>query len=283
MPRTVAEVSKETIINAIRELGDRLARYPTYSEFHHETGLSQRQIIKHFGCYSKALRACGFKPCGQGNEVDIEELFLDWAAAVRRLGRVPTAVEYEGESKFSRGPFQKRFGKWGNAAERMVDFAEGKALRKEWEDVIAITRAYLQRKKKAEEICSPLLAWTSLPGLMQGRPLYGEPVMASAMATAPVNELGVVFLFGMLAKQLGFLVLRIQAEFPDCEALRQMEEKRWQGTRIEFELLSRNFLDHGHDPAKCDLIVCWEHNWPDCPLEVLELKKVVESLQGIGR
>jgi len=270
-------------MNAIRELGDRLGRYPTYSEFHHETGLSQRQIIKRFGGYSNAVRACGLGPCGHGNEVAMEELFLDWATTVRRLGRVPTIVEYEGEGKFSRRPFRTRFGKWDRAAEWMVEFAEGKALRKEWEDVIAITRAYLQRKKKAQEISSPLLVWPSLPGVMQGRPLYGEPVMASAMATAPVNELGVVFLFGMLAKQLGFLVLRIQAEFPDCEALRQMEEKRWQGTRIEFELLSRNFLDHGHDPAKCDLIVCWEHNWPDCPLEVLELKRVVESLQGITR
>jgi hypothetical protein len=23
------------------------------------------------------------------------------------------------------------------------------------------------------------------------------------------------------------------------------------------------------------MIVCWEHNWPECPLEVLELKSLV--------
>ncbi len=22
----------------------------------------------------------------------------------------------------------------------------------------------------------------------------------------------------------------------------------------------------------CDVIVCWEHNWVDCPLEVVELR-----------
>ena len=27
--------------------------------------------------------------------------------------------------------------------------------------------------------------------------------------------------------------------------------------------------------TKCDLIVCWEHNWPECPLEVIELKSLV--------
>jgi hypothetical protein len=49
--------------------------------------------------------------------------------------------------------------------------------------------------------------------------------------------------------------------------------------KIEFELESRNFLRHMHDPAKCDIIVCWEHNWPECPLEVIELKKMVRQKQ----
>jgi hypothetical protein len=43
--------------------------------------------------------------------------------------------------------------------------------------------------------------------------------------------------------------------------------------RIEIEFLSRNFLQHFHDPKECDLIVCWENNWAECPLEVVELKK----------
>jgi hypothetical protein len=30
-----------------------------------------------------------------------------------------------------------------------------------------------------------------------------------------------------------------------------------------------------HDPNGCDIIVCWEHNWPECPLEVIELKKEI--------
>jgi hypothetical protein len=50
---------------------------------------------------------------------------------------------------------------------------------------------------------------------------------------------------------------------------------------MEFELQSRNFLEHQHDPTKCDLIICWEHNWPECPLEVLELKTVLRE-KGIA-
>jgi hypothetical protein len=55
--------------------------------------------------------------------------------------------------------------------------------------------------------------------------------------------------------------------------------KRWQRVRIEFEFRSRTFRDHGHDPAGGDLIVCWEHNWLGCPLEVVKLLKVISELE----
>ena len=45
--------------------------------------------------------------------------------------------------------------------------------------------------------------------------------------------------------------------------------------RIEFEFESRNFMHHFHNPEECDLIVCWEHNWTESPLEVVELRKVI--------
>jgi hypothetical protein len=80
-----------------------------------------------------------------------------------------------------------------------------------------------------------------------------------------------------VAERLGFQMLRIQTEFPDGEALRRVSENRLQQVKLEFEHQSRNFLYHNHDAAKCDLIVCWEHNWPECPLEVLELKTAIRS------
>jgi len=48
--------------------------------------------------------------------------------------------------------------------------------------------------------------------------------------------------------------------------------------KIEFEQESRNFLRHMHDVKECDLIVCWRHNWPECPLEVLELRSLLPKL-----
>jgi hypothetical protein len=34
-------------------------------------------------------------------------------------------------------------------------------------------------------------------------------------------------------------------------------------------------LKHAHDVEKCDMIVCWIHNWPECPLEVVELRGLI--------
>jgi len=106
--------------------------------------------------------------------------------------------------------------------------------------------------------------------------VYGRPIMMQELATAPTNEAGVLFLFGALAKKLGFMILRVQTEFPDIEALRCVGEK-WKRVRIELEYESKNFLLHRHEPKGCELIVCWKHNWETCPVEVLELSMIVEK------
>jgi hypothetical protein len=113
---------------------------------------------------------------------------------------------------------------------------------------------------------------------MEDRPRYGRPLMLPELAHEPANELGVIFVFGMLARKLGFIVLRIQPDFPDCEALVEVARGVWQRVRIEFEFESRNFLRHRHRKDGCDMIICWRHNWPECPpnIEVLELSKALE-------
>jgi hypothetical protein len=113
-----------------------------------------------------------------------------------------------------------------------------------------------------------------------GAPLFGAPTPVPAMAYEPVNEMGVMVLFSMMAHQLGFVIESVQSGFPDCEAKIEVEPGRWQHFRIEFEYESRGFKQHGHDPGQCDLIVCWRHNWKNCPpnIQVLELSKLVAQL-----
>jgi hypothetical protein len=84
----------------------------------------------------------------------------------------------------------------------------------------------------------------------------------------------------MVARELGFLVEAVQSGFPDCEAKRQIAPGKWQRVRIEFEFESRNFAEHGHRAAGCDVIVGWRHNWPDIPdhLEVVALSELLPTL-----
>jgi hypothetical protein len=115
-------------------------------------------------------------------------------------------------------------------------------------------------------------------GLYKDRPVMGEPFDRSPMTNAPVNELGVMVLFGMVAAGLGLQVESVQGKFPDCIARRQVAPGKWQYLRIEFEYESKNFKLHGHDPKGCDMIVCWRHNWKECPAEI----EVVELCRLFG-
>jgi len=129
-------------------------------------------------------------------------------------------------------------------------------------------------------VVSPWITAACFPRrALKDRPLLGAPMRMSGLAYEPVNEMGVMALFCMLSRQLGFVLESVQAGFPDCEAKIEVEPGRWQHFRIEFEYESRNFKDHRHDAEKCDLIVCWRHNWKDCPpnLQVLELSQVMRQ------
>jgi hypothetical protein len=181
--------------------------------------------------------------------------------------------------KFSAKPLQTRFRQWTYVPRAMLQYAQEKGLEKEWGDVVALAKDWLQ------------LEWTTTTGswpdslppktaLLLDRPVYGPPMIAAPLAHAPTTEAGVIFLFGTLASQLGYMVTLLRAGFPDCEAMREVEPEKWQRVRIEFEHESRNFLRHMHQVRDCDMIVCWNHNWPECPLEVLALKKVVGRMKA---
>ncbi len=63
------------------------------------------------------------------------------------------------------------------------------------------------------------------------------------LRNAPINEQGVVYLFGMVSRELGFMVESLSQGFPDCEAKYLRDSKRglWGRARIEFEFRSSGF------------------------------------------
>ena len=112
---------------------------------------------------------------------------------------------------------------------------------------------------------------------------FGTKINCRSLSCAPINEHGVVYLFGVLQDVLDYKVESIQAGFPDCIARRSLGNGRWEEVRIEFEFNSMSFVHHKHDPDGVDIIVCWHHNWKDCPehIEVIELSSMISKIEEI--
>lgn len=114
---------------------------------------------------------------------------------------------------------------------------------------------------------------------MKRKTVTGESINFRGLIWAPVHETGVVFLFGMIARDLGMYVEFVRPHYPDCRAKRYIGKGRWQEVRIEFEHRSSQF---NHNPEECDMIVCWEHDWKQCPktIEVVELKEEIKKMEN---
>ena len=308
-------MTKQEISEAIVGCAQKLGRTPSIFEVMKMAQVSRRQIRAEFGSFTQALRECNLeRATSSGQKVPLEPLFVDWAAVVQKVGKAPSMSEYEALSKYSCKPLVRCFGSWKQVAYGLTQFAEGRGLAEQWKAELELAAvkagdqdAQWMLSREAPTARSNILA-ASRPGMLAdwreraqtagpmagstagsafgpamwpeptAGPIYGPPMWPGPLAYAPVNELGVVFLFGWMAPQLGYVVHRIQPEFPDCEAMRLVGEDRCELVKAEFEYESRNFLKHMHDVKGCNLIICWRHNWPECPIEVLELRKAL-SLQ----
>ena len=277
-------MTKEEIKQAMQECATQLGHPPSLTELRIHKGVHDRHIRKHFLTYRRALEECGMMRQGQGYKLTPEALFMDWAELARKLGKVPNINEYDMYSRYSHRPLVSRFGNWRQAQMGLLAMADENGWEATWKDVVDMLRNHLEgmnsQRKTFRRQSSAHSSGRPSRGIRKDRPTYGPPVVPVPLAHGPMNELGVMFLFGTMAARLGFVVTRIQAEFPDCEAMREVEPSVWQREKIEVEYESRNFVKHLHDPKGCDLIVCWIDNWPECPLEVVELSKALSSQQS---
>jgi len=112
---------------------------------------------------------------------------------------------------------------------------------------------------------------------MEERSIVGDLINFRGLVYSPINENGVIFLFGKVMEDLNMYIEEIKPGFPDCIG-RRFTGKGWERVSIEFEYRSSHFQQHRHDPIKCDIIVCWEHDWHDCPIEVIELRDIIRFL-----
>jgi hypothetical protein len=297
IPKTVPD--KKQILNSIAAIARQLGRAPSRSEFISRSGISLHFVLQSFPGWRAAIQAAGLRPYTLNARIEDTSLLEDWGKTARRnkailrnRARLPRHI-YRRQGKYNPHTLANRFGGWASVPRVFRKFAVGK---REWADVLALLPAPVARNLSSMSARSHTgrgvvgardtrarqtneSSVSSIPPKqlqhppLKGRATYGNPTNFRGLRYEPVNEQGVVLLFGMLAKDLGYMIEAVQKGFPDCEAMRQVAPDRWQRVNIEFEFESRNFRDHGHPLAGCDVIVCWRHNWPNCPdhIEVLEL------------
>jgi predicted secreted protein len=246
-----------------------LGKLPTVAEYEQTSQYSQTPLVKRFGTWGQVPHGLKQYIEERGTEEEWKDILekiveLDRATQEKQAARwskiAPTAVrEGMNESLDMEAPVTNE----GNGLAR-----QGRGMRRG-----AMAGGFRFGPPNGA-------GWRAK--ILEDRPIYGPLMNPSPLAHGPTNEMGVLFLFGTVAAQLGFVVTWVRSEFPDCEAMILVGPEKWQRIRIEFEYESRNFLKHMHDAKECDLIVCWRHNWPECPVEVLELSAVMEELGRIG-
>jgi hypothetical protein len=283
-------MTKQEVLSGLKKCAKKLGRTPTMREMRRMMKISEHNIRFHYKNLRSALREAGLDARAQGFKVNLVRLLEDWAQVARKLGHPPTCVEYRKAGEFADSTLILRCGAWSRLGARFRALAKEQKMESEWADVLAMiarwegaTTVAGRRRMQAQSHATAEVAQPNVLAarrIKADRPIYGPPSSLRGMRYDPVNEQGVVYVFGRVADKLGFEVERIQTAFPDCEAMREVAPGKWQREKVEFELFSRNFLEHQHDPKGCDIIVCWVHNWPECPewIEVIELSKVVKQI-----
>ncbi len=271
--------TRDEVIAAVKAAAEELGRAPSLDWLLKYDRVTKYSIRKHFSEFRKCLEAAGLYSHRQGYQLTDRELFTDWGCVVRLLGKVPSIVDYRAHGHYTERPLLRRFQSWTYVPLGMLECAREEGLEEEWKDVLEIIASHVEAtadpgRKSARTSGTPLQ-----PRILKDEPFFGPPMVENhLLLLQPTNEQEVIFLFGGMAGKLGFAVLKIRTEFPDAIALREVAPGKWQMVKIEFEHESRNFVAHKHDAAKAHLIVCWKHNWPECPLEVIELSSLVKNL-----
>lgn len=272
------QITREQLIEEIKKVAKKLGKetlsrkeFVSNSEIH-----SDGPILKFFDNWNEAVEEAGLIPHTENRKIDENELFIEMEKVFLSSGGICVRAKFNKLSKYHSGTYERRFGRWNNSLKAFSNWLENNNKDFPFKNqLIKTTGKTLISDELGKRQTEKIASWNSI-----GNTRYGMPLNFRGLQHAPLNEQGVVFLFGMICSEIGFIVEAVRTGYPDCEAKRRIDKNQWERVRIEFEFLSSNFKEHGHNPEQCDLIVCWIHDRQECPLEVIELKSEIERISS---
>jgi hypothetical protein len=267
---------QQCLVEAAREVARRLGGGKlSLSRFKAETRMPLSRIYAAFPAgWTQLCIAAGVAAAQPYYRLTDHDIFQAMRRAFEAQGGVTTCAAFQRHFTHGLNVFRRRGMTWGQA---LVAF-------RAWALVHAPDFPYLDQLPAAAPPPRNRRGVTEralderLPDDAPPARELGPRIDFRGLMYGPINEQGVVFLFGIVAQDLGFAVETLGVRFPDCEAKLRLASGGWRHVRIEFEFKARNFLAHDHLVKGCDLIVCWENDWPDAPIPVIALRDEIERL-----
>jgi hypothetical protein len=310
--------TKERIIQEIQRVAKKLdGKVLTQNQFELNSTIPIETLKYHLGSWEQALKQAELIPVsdekarGQRQKsrknqqvkspaVNEEKLLIELIRIYNKIGEEPTVLTVDTQGKYGEHLYRKY---WKSLDEALLQarksFPEKFNTQLDKSGAVSIEDAQMsleeynvhkqpgrEEEEMVEEQKIKFIPQTIKPKQVKKRPrTLGEPIKFRGMRFAPADKKGVIFLFGIVAPELGFVIESLSPEFPDCEARRcvDLENNQWEYIRIQFEYRCSEVQEPELLENGCDLIVCWIHDHKDCPTEVLELKSEMDRFEDFFR
>lgn len=93
----------------------------------------------------------------------------------------------------------------------------------------------------------------------------------------PVDAMGTWSIFCSLSISRFFTLVEFNQIRLRTNAYQLILQRAGINYRTYISYASRDFVIAGHHPEDADLIICWQHNWTDCGLQVIDVSDITHS------
>lgn len=203
-------MDKEVIIAELRRVAAKLnTSFLTMQQFGEHAQFSVSTVKYSFGSWNEAVEAAGLEPKPAGGppvqlKFPEEDLLQEIIRLTQERGREPTIHAMNAKGRFGDSVYRKRFGSLAKACQlayARYGFSQ------------AAKRPAAENSETLEPAAQSSPTRVVVPKTYKPRDArsrkkvqFGEPIDFRGLRFAPINEQGVVYVSGMISRELGFLI-----------------------------------------------------------------------------